>query len=257
MPPTSRCERLVWQRFAPIYIGPGNEGAGMQDISDQFVGELYVKYADALREVRAEQRARRATGMRAQLDDIEAEITYLLLREYRPDTVVEIGALHGWSSTWILSALRDNGMGHLHSIDLIDQARRTVPADLAADRWRFVHGDVRTNLGRLPSAIDYLFVDAAHSARFARWYLGRLLPAIAPGTPVSVHDVFHHARALPWTEGATVLGWLRRRGIGYFTASAAHAPQTCATLIELRRELDLAEPVHPGRDNPMIFFSPC
>ncbi|HWE88013.1 MAG TPA: class I SAM-dependent methyltransferase [Pseudonocardiaceae bacterium] len=229
----------------------------MRDINEQFVSELYVKHADALREIRAEQRARRATGMRVQLDDIEAEISYLLLREYRPGTVVEIGALHGWSTTWILSALRDNETGQLCSADLIDNAQRTVPAELAAGRWRFVLGDVRNNLGGLPSAIDYLFVDAAHTTRFAHWYLRHVLPTLAPGTPVSVHDVFHHARALPWTEGATVLGWLRRRGIEYFTASAAHAPRTHARLVGLRRELDLAEPVHSGKHNPMIFFSSC
>jgi predicted O-methyltransferase YrrM len=33
--------------------------------------------------------------MKAQLDDIEAEITYLLLRHARPETVVEIGTFHG------------------------------------------------------------------------------------------------------------------------------------------------------------------
>lgn len=227
----------------------------MQDISFQFVSELYTKHADALRAVRDRQRALRAAGMRSQLDDMEAEISYLLLREHRPEVVVEFGALHGWSTTWLLHALRDNGTGRLHSYDLIDNARRNVPDDLAEGRWRFVWGDVRANVHLLPGTIDYLFLDAAHSGRFARWYLAELFPRIGPGTPVSVHDVFHHARAVPFSEGAVLLRWLRARGIEHFTASAARAPQVHRQLTAVRRDLGLAEPVNPGRDNPMIFFN--
>ncbi|MEU6641291.1 LuxR C-terminal-related transcriptional regulator [Saccharomonospora sp. NPDC046836] len=89
--------------------------------------QSYAKHVDALRVVRAEQRELYASGLRAQLDDIEAELTYLRLRETRPEQVVEIGSLHGWSSAWILRALRDNGTGHLLTTDLRDEASFTVP----------------------------------------------------------------------------------------------------------------------------------
>src|SRR5437879_13406599 len=45
------------------------------------------------------------------LDDLEAEITYLLIRDQRPKVVMEVSPNAGWSSTWILSALRDNADG--------------------------------------------------------------------------------------------------------------------------------------------------
>lgn len=230
-------------------------GEPLQDISLPFIVELYVKHADALRSVRHDQRALREKGMKAQLDDVEAEITYLLLRENQPEVVVEIGALHGWSTTWILHALRDNGTGRLHSYDLIDNARRNVPAALAEGRWHFAQGDVRANTELLPGRIDYLFLDAAHSGRFARWYLRQVLPGIVPGTPISVHDVFHRARAVPFREGAVVLEWLRGRGINYFTASPAHAPDAYGQLMRLKREIGLTEPVHTSGHNPMIFFN--
>lgn len=214
---------------------------------------LYVKYHERLREVREEQREllRSRPGMRAQLDDIEAELTYLLLRDLRPATVVEIGSLHGWSTSWQLRALRDNGAGELRTYDLIDNARRNVP-DALAERWTFTQGDVRTRT--LPSAVDYLFLDAAHSARFARWYTAALLPGLAPGTPVSVHDVFHGRRARPYSEGSVLLRWLRAAGTGYFTASARRAPDTYLQLRECRRDLGLGEPVHSGWHNPMLWF---
>jgi hypothetical protein len=212
--------------------------------------DLYRKYADDLAAVRDEQR-RRLPGIRAQLDDVEAELTYLRLRELRPSTVVEIGTFHGWSTTWLLTALRDNGVGQLLSYDVVDHVVRSVPEDLAGQRWTFTRGDVRT--AQLPAEIDYLFLDAAHSASFARWYIGALFGRLA-GIPVSVHDVFHGRRPMPFSEGAVLVRWLAERKIDYFTSSARRAPETFAALHAVKRELGLDEPIRTGRDNPMVFF---
>jgi predicted O-methyltransferase YrrM len=228
----------------------------MDEITERFVAGLYDRHIEALRIAVKEQRELRTAfpTMRAQLDDIEAEITYLLLRELRPMKVVEIGALHGWSTTWILRALRDTGHGHLHTVDRVDHSVRQVPPDLSAGRWTFVHGDVRRRTDRLPRDIDYLFVDAAHSARFARWYFDRLLPHLAPETSVSVHDVFHHRRPWLFSEGAVVLRRLADRGIPYFTAAPAAAPDVHARLQRHRVRLGLVEPIGSRTANPMVFF---
>jgi predicted O-methyltransferase YrrM len=220
------------------------------------VVRLYRTYADELRVAREEQRELlHQYQMKAKLDDIEAELTYLALREVRPAAVVEIGAFHGWSTTWILRALRDNGTGHLTTFDLVDHATRTVPADLAAERWTFVAGDVRRHLHRMPPRPGYLFVDAAHTAGFARWYTGRLLPRLAEGTPVSVHDVFHGRRPWPVSEGRVVLAWLAARAIPHLTASPAANPDAYDRLMDLKRKLHLSAPVHAGKHNPALFFT--
>ncbi|MER6945966.1 class I SAM-dependent methyltransferase [Nonomuraea sp. NPDC000554] len=220
------------------------------------MSELYEKYAGDLRRARSEQRELRAAipGFVAQLDDIEAEITYLLVREHRPETVLEIGSLHGWSTTWLLRALRDNGTGRLYTHDLVDKARANVPTDLADGRWTFVRGDARKTLANHRHKIDYLFVDAAHTRRFARWYVAELFPTVAPGVPVSVHDVFHSTRPWLFSEGRVVLSWLARRGIGYFTASRAASPALNRRLVELKASLRMDEQVHEGGHNPMLFF---
>lgn len=77
--------------------------------------------------MREEQRAPHASGMRTQLDDVEAERTYLLIRARQPATVVEIGALDGRSTSWLLQALRDNGTGRLLTMDLAADATFGVP----------------------------------------------------------------------------------------------------------------------------------
>jgi predicted O-methyltransferase YrrM len=221
------------------------------------ISGLYRTYADDLDHVREKQRRLLAppASMKAQLDDLEAEITYLLLREARPETVVEIGTFHGWSTTWILQALRDNGTGHLHSYDITDNVLRGVPDHLSTGRWTFTQGDARENLEKIPDTADFLFVDAAHSASFARWYLQHLFPRLSPGIPVCVHDVFHGRRALPFTEGAVVLRWLAERRTPYFTASRAHARRAHDHLKEVKRSLALGLPLRTSDDNPMIFFT--
>ncbi|WP_224387643.1 class I SAM-dependent methyltransferase [Pseudonocardia sp. ICBG1293] len=216
---------------------------------------LYRTHADDLAAVIDRQRALLATGsITPQLDDVEAEITYLLLRHHRPSQVVEIGTYYGWSTAWILSALRDNGSGHLSSFDLVDHVRRTVPDDLATGRWTFHPGDLRENLEKVPHDTGYLFVDADHGRRFARWYLEHLFGRITPGTPTSVHDVFHLPRARPFTEGSEVLRRLERTGTPWFTASRPAAPGALRALDAVRAELGITGARGTTR-NPMIFFA--
>lgn len=220
------------------------------------VSALYREHAtDLARVAERQRRFREATpSMVPQLDDLEAEITYLLLRHTRPARVVELGTFHGWSTSWILQALRDNGSGHLHSFDRVDHVRHTVPADLAAGRWTFVHGDVRERLADVPRDTGYLFVDAAHSGRFARWYVEQLFPLVPAGIPVSVHDVFHGPRALPFTEGAVVLRWLDARGVGWFTPARRRAREVFEQLLELRAGLGLVG-ARGTTVNPMLWFT--
>jgi predicted O-methyltransferase YrrM len=51
-------------------------------------------------------------------DVVFARCCYLLCRLVRPERVVETGVAHGVSSAFLLAALRENGGGELHSVDL-------------------------------------------------------------------------------------------------------------------------------------------
>lgn len=220
------------------------------------IRRLYAEYADQLHEVRAEQGeflARAGRGFTAQLDDIEAEITYLLLRERRPELVIELGTLHGWSTTWILRALRDNGTGSLRSHDRATRVCANVPEELRG-AWEFVPGDIRETLPKLPERTEYLFVDADHGARFARWYLQRLVEPHEAPMRVSVHDVFHWRFAKPYSEGSVVLDWLATRSQPWFTAARARAREEFERINELRRELGFTADLKSSKRNPMLYF---
>ncbi|MFP5019297.1 class I SAM-dependent methyltransferase [Pseudonocardia phyllosphaerae] len=217
--------------------------------------DLYREHAGDLAAVIAQQRAFLAThpDVVPQLDDVEAELTYLLLRHHRPAQVTEVGTFHGWSTTWMLSALRDNGYGELHSFDKVDRARGSVPAALARDRWVFHPGDLRDTVGAVPAGTGYLFVDADHGRSFARWYLDELFPRVAAGTPASVHDVFHLRWARPWTEGSQVLRRLREQDVTWFTAARTAGRENLRALDAVRAELGITGARGTTR-NPMIFF---
>lgn len=246
---------------------------------------LYDTYADDLRRVRANQQAyyqksgyapekdpslshrlsiglrragsylQRGALLKPQLDDIEAELTYLRLRDRKPGTVVEISPCGGWSTTWILHALRDNGRGVLHSFDLVDLSKKNVPADLALGRWHFNQCDVTQETNRIPTEIDYLFIDSDHSESFARWYLETLFPRLKPNTPVSVHDIFFTDQADGFSaEGTVVMDYLQSASRPFFTASAAKAPKVFEQLLDHKARHGLAQRIHKDSYNSMIFF---
>ena len=239
-------------------------------ISTDYVVSLYRRYIQDLKEVRRRQKwflmrrnnilFRRLYKMRIlrtilwpMLDDIEAEITYLLIRDRNPKVIIEMSPNGGWSTTWILQALRDNGSeGQLWSYDLHDTSTKLVPKQLAHGRWHFILGDVRQTIQHLPD-FDYLFIDSDHTQEFAEWYVPILLGRARLGCTVSVHDIFGTAALSD--EGRVVATWLKERGISYWTPSPAAQPHVSQELIEERARLGINYDVRPRRTtNPMMFF---
>lgn len=186
-------------------------------------------------------------------DDIEAEITYLLIREFKPQTVVEISPADGWSTSWILNALKDNGSGKLYSYDLVDNATKNIPLPLAKDRWTFCAGDIKKNIDKLPEKIDYLFIDSDHSAEFAAWYIENIFSRLERGTPVSVHDVFQ-SEDWYFPEKEVILDWLRMSSIDYFSASFINAKEIFERICSSKKRLNICSFIHKSRINPAIFF---
>ena len=233
---------------------------------------MYVEYAADLVAVRREADAHRRRLARSALEDMEAEITYLRLRRLQPRRVLEVGALCGYSSFWILAALRDNWraetaqrtashlsgvskgleMPELHSFDLVKCSHRTelLPAELRSMR-RFFLGDVFTSLadGLGATSYDYVFLDAEHTASFARRYIPLLEERSGRGGRIvgSVHDVYgldeHDARGVS-EEGAVVVDWLAQMEPGQarlaYTVSSLRDLRLHIQVMQLREQLGIA-----------------
>lgn len=197
---------------------------------------------------------RKEAPMLAQVDDEVCELLYMLLRSRRPQVVVEISPFHGWSTSWILTALQHNGTGQLRSFDVLDSASRNVPAELKP-RWELVLGDVRKNTARIPQQIDFLLMDSDHSAEFAQWYLDEVFPRVRPGAPVCVDDIFHSADPGSFDgEGPVLMDWLRRNDVPWFTCAKAKNPSALNAIHGKKTSLGLVPRIRRGDANTSVFF---
>ena len=171
-----------------------------------------------------------------------------------PGTVLEIGSARGWSTTWLLRALHDNGAGGvLHTFDLTDDAVQTVPRPCPPAGG----GSPAATCGAARSPTT---PGSCSSTRHTR----RGSPA---GTPPRSSNGSARVPPSPSTTSSTAAArgrsaraqscssWLRRRGIGHLTASPAADPDTHDRLVGLKQKLRLAAPVHAtATGNPMLFF---
>lgn len=196
-------------------------------------------------------------------DDLDCEITYLLVRHLKPKTIVEISPSGGWSTSWLLRAVTENDSGTVYSYDLRDVASRLLPKELTAGRWVFSKGDVRDATSRIPSPIDYLFLDALHTGGFARWYVENLFPRLSRNAVVTVDDMFNPHDTLSTrksrgpggdTEPDVVFDWLTERKQPYFTVAPQGAPKTFEKIMRLRQELGILRKIRPSERNPAVFF---
>jgi Methyltransferase domain len=121
-----------------------------------------------------------------------------LTRHLRAERIVETGVAHGFTSRFILEALRSNGAGHLWSIDLppLDPALRrqvgiAVTDDLS-DRWTYVRGSSRRHLPALLAQleqIDLFIHDSLHTERNVRFELDLAWKKLRPGGALVIDDI--------------------------------------------------------------------
>jgi predicted O-methyltransferase YrrM len=226
----------------------------------QVILGLYEKYSADLLKVKQQQQEffnkRTSVGLFPQLCDLEAEMTYLLIREYRPVTVLEISPASGWSTSWILHALKDNDQGTLYSYDLVESSIHIIPKWLSEGRWKFFQGDVTKNMALLPAKVDYFFIDSDHSAEFAHWYIDKLFPLYKKGIRISAHDILKWAHEPGWGEESLVLcSWLAKKGARCMTASRAMKKKGYNAITAARRKLGLDALIQTANYNSMIFFT--
>jgi hypothetical protein len=141
-------------------------------------------------------------------DVLLARCCYAMARALRPGTVVETGVAHGMTSSYILAALRENGSGVLHSIDLPPHDRgaeagvgRLVPTEMHS-HWRLHRGLARRVLPGLLAELGTIgmFVhDSLHTLGNMRLEFGEAWPRLQDGGAVIADDVegnvaFHELR---------------------------------------------------------------
>jgi Methyltransferase domain len=144
--------------------------------------------------------------------DASSEVLYLIVRAVRPQVVVETGVALGYSSAFILQGLHDNGLGHLHSIDLpttdpgghitsegvldrtsvpVVQTGGVIPNDLR-DRWSLTLAPSNPTLEAIFGQVgpaDIFFHDSEHTRENMIWEYRTSWPHLRAGGYLLSDDV--------------------------------------------------------------------
>lgn len=131
------------------------------------------------------------------LDDGEGELLYAMVRAIKPEVCLEIGTHNGYSTNYILNALKDNGKGHLWTTDPFEYGARdrvTFEDRAMVDFLSLKGCDVK-----LDQKIDFAFVDGFHNIEDVIPEIKNLLPQLSENAVVIFHDAQNEPNNL--TEG--------------------------------------------------------
>lgn len=149
---------------------------------------------------------------------IQRIVQYILVRLYKPTTVLETGVFYGGSTCFILNGLRRNRHGNLMSIDLPGQLWATrrkdrrhhlvgknedVPGGLEPgfivhknlrSRWNLILGDSHKEIKKIDIPIDFYNHDSEHSFRFLNKEADLVWPKLTKKAIIMADD-------LNWSNG--------------------------------------------------------
>ncbi len=201
----------------PDITSPGFLAGLFKCYGNEFAALYHDKLSGVERQLRADGKW---VGMKLN----EAASLYMMVRHMKPMFMVECGVGHGWSSTWILHALRRNGEGVLFSFDILHDAiehARKITGEFS-DIVTFTEGDAtpslscafgmmggmqdydampeerKDTLGKMlrqmkpmlgSRFVDMLFMDGYHNYEFGHWWTTQVVPYVAKGGVVAVHDI--------------------------------------------------------------------
>jgi len=127
----------------------------------------------------------------SQYSNFASLILYCFIRDQKPKKVFELGTEKFARSTYIIQkALLKNGEEFTHYMcdfePILNQAYRNL---FDTTGCVLLNGPIET-LEFDYKEIDFLFIDAHHEKWFAGFYLDEIVPQLAKGVPVHVHDVY-------------------------------------------------------------------
>jgi len=126
--------------------------------------------------------------------DPDRIMLYALVRGLRPARVLEIGARWGGGARIISAALEDSGFGNAVGIDPEPQAFRPKSSDLF-NRYELITGyspdAIPGAISKLGGKIDLAFIDAMHTHDHVFADFNGVVPHMADGGHVLLHDTFH------------------------------------------------------------------
>jgi predicted O-methyltransferase YrrM len=167
---------------------------------------------------------------------LDAAAAYAIVRRVRPQRIVEVGSGH--STRFLARAIEDGQFAA--SLTCIDPAPRASLGGLAVDWLPVLLQDApQTCFGALRAG-DILFVDSSHvlmPGSDVDRLLNQILPLLAPGAIVHVHDVFLPD---PYPEGWAWRGYNEQSAIAALLQGAGFELLFASHYVASRLEDELA-----------------
>lgn len=124
----------------------------------------------------------------------EGELLYGLVRTAKPHAVLETGTNIGVSASYIALAMKENGFGHLTTIEhngTVAQRARDKFAQMGLSDYITVENtSTHDYFARLPAdkKFDFLWLDTELKERYQE--LLTLFPRVTPGGIICIHDLW-------------------------------------------------------------------
>lgn len=120
----------------------------------------------------------------------EGRALYELVKDKKPKTILEVGTGHGYSTTWMALAMKENAV--LFTLDntvrphLFDQPNFATGKNIV-----FIEGRLDERYDQIPAQIDFAFLDSQHHIDDVVYDVEAISPNMPPGGVVVVHDTVY------------------------------------------------------------------
>jgi predicted O-methyltransferase YrrM len=185
-----------------------------QPVPWEWILGLFREFAQELKQLRDIRALRQYLGPGA-YDDFEGVVLYMIIRRTRPSLLLECSPGYGYSTLYMLAALKANGYGRLLSFEQsptrIEKALAAASAAGYGSLVKFIAGDARVEIPQTfksdeLASLDFAFIDSDHSYEFAMWYVERILRNLRDDAIIHIHDI----QAFESGEGQALLDFMRK-----------------------------------------------
>ena len=121
----------------------------------------------------------------------EGQVLYSLIRILKPESVLEIGALRGCSTTHMATALSINQKGKLVSVDLTEDAGDMMPKHLRDIVTSVQMDGIEYLSGVEDESLDMVFEDSSHGEDQCASIAALCKTKLMPGGILVMHDAAH------------------------------------------------------------------
>lgn len=120
----------------------------------------------------------------------EKMLLHWLIRELKPETVVETGTHRGLATLYMAQALEENGKGHLHTYDPYDWGQKGNFRKFPALEKRITSHQERGDSCDIEN-IDFAFIDGFHEKEEVDTEIAKIFPNLSKRAVVVFHDCWY------------------------------------------------------------------